>query len=322
MEQISIVHTTAGKIIIVVGSTGTGKSTIINMLYNNGITIEDCEGPLKTAPTAASVTTATTWRMSTQGDVYCDTVGFGDHTKDDCVLAYELKKFLRTCQCGVHCIIIVTKYGRLSHEERCNLKLIAELFDRRWRQNCIMVLTYYGGYCDEISRKNALESWLGEDDPEVQNFVQKIGRRVILTDNSLERHEEDNREIRLYCLEKLKAFIATCDTLVGPAPVDFIEICKLILEHMFLFYRLSNATEKVNNIMKYLLKQQHSLKFDLCCICLEEMSLITIARTNCSHAFHTHCIEKCLKNDAHCPRCHETVNTLNVMQFPTSEVKE
>jgi len=42
--------------VIVVGSTGTGKSTLINMLYNNDISKENCQKPAAVGSTSNSIT--------------------------------------------------------------------------------------------------------------------------------------------------------------------------------------------------------------------------------------------------------------------------
>lgn len=44
------------KIIIVVGTTGTGKSTIINMLFNDDFNKDACSSPCIIGSTADSVT--------------------------------------------------------------------------------------------------------------------------------------------------------------------------------------------------------------------------------------------------------------------------
>lgn len=48
------------KVVLVIGETGVGKSTILNMLYNDDHSVSSCKEPQKTGSTAGSVTKAST----------------------------------------------------------------------------------------------------------------------------------------------------------------------------------------------------------------------------------------------------------------------
>jgi hypothetical protein len=268
----------------------------------------------------ASVTKEPAWYFNMHdGKVYGDTIGLSDPDVSDLEIAQGIKGFMKTFNHGVHCIIIVAKFGRFTKEERGNLKMISTLFDKRWVRSSIMVLTHYEGDTDEESQQNAIHNWLGED-KEINEFASMIGKRIILADNSLGRHEALNRPFRQQCLSKLNMFIDSCDIVVGPAPTDFIGVLKVILEYYFAGYASSNAAGRVDNVVRYL--QSITVETGTCSICLEDMKLSNMAKTECHHIFHLDCVIKAVKNkrDA-CPVCRQPVNEICIMYSYLNNVR-
>ena len=107
---------------------GTGKSTLINMLYNNSSAALEMKTPCPVGGTSMSVTKKANWYFK-KSVCYADTVGFGDPEQSDFKLASDLKSFIRRSEIGVHSIIITLRFGRLSKEERLNLDLITQIFE-------------------------------------------------------------------------------------------------------------------------------------------------------------------------------------------------
>ena len=306
------------KIILAVGNTGTGKSTIINMLYNNAFAKNDLEGPSTIAGTADSVTKETEWYFNGKDEkLFGDTIGLGDPNQSNLEIAGSIKKFLRMSKGGVHCIIIVLKFGRLSQEERTNLLLVSKTFAPNWCDSCIIVATHYEGevnnqgILDEEIQKREIDKWIGQD-KEIIDFVNKIGRRVVLTDTSLGRFEENNRPLRKQCLEKLNAFIGTCAVPVGPSQNDFIEILRCILEQYFAFYRMRNAKKRIQEVFSYLSTQTNIfVSSGECSVCLEVINLSELSQSECNHTFHSKCIDLALTSkEDRCPNCRAPITTL------------
>lgn len=225
------------KIVIVLGTTGAGKSTIINMMFNEDYNKDACSQPLPIGNTADSVTKNEAWRFNPKdGRLYIDTIGFGDPSRPDFCVAKEIKDFIRNTNSGVHCILIVVRFGRLSTEERFNLHAIEALFDKRWAHVSCLVATHYDGDVGDAAEKREVDKWLGEDD-EMKEFMTRIGNRIILTDNSLGRHEVANRPLRKRCLERMNQFVNECDSLVGPAPKNLTDMVLEFLEIYFNFFQ-------------------------------------------------------------------------------------
>ncbi len=186
------------KIVVVIGPTGSGKSTIVNMLYNGGHMPGDCTQPCETGASANSVTKQTNRRIK-NGIVYTDTTGFGDPNISYIDIVGSLRSFISRFNNGVHCIVIVARYGRISSEDRANLQLLDTIFESSWVNSAALLLTHYDGEFDDVSAKNAINKWCKGDDFVVE-FLERIGRSIILTDNTQGRHEKDNRNSRKNCL--------------------------------------------------------------------------------------------------------------------------
>jgi len=118
---------------IVIGPTGTGKSTIVNMLYNHDSSIGSFVAPCNIAPTFASVTSKTHIIANPdQGMSFIDTVGIGDRRFSDEQILESIRGFIKSTDCGVTSIIVTERYGRLSKEMLVNLHMLNEVFEAGW----------------------------------------------------------------------------------------------------------------------------------------------------------------------------------------------
>jgi hypothetical protein len=299
MEEFSfdVLEPDLARVVVAVGSTGTGKSTIINMLFNNAYTKLEMEYPCTVGSTTEPITKGAKWVFSAaDSTLYGDTVGFSDPDITDFEIAMNLKKFILTAQGGVNCIIIVLKYGRITREERANLEMISKIFDGRWAENCIIVATNYGGELnedgelDEEMEQQKIKEWIGTDE-EMQAFFQKINRRIILTDTSIGRFEEANRPLRRQSLRKLRKFCNSCKNMVGPAPINKIEVFRYILEKYFGFLRVGRAKERISEILQYISSDNSGeITAGDCPVCFSDVIFSEMAQTHCNHVYHRKCI--------------------------------
>lgn len=324
--SVEIMKTNVKKIVVVVGSTGTGKSTIINMLYNNDYTKDACLAPCDTNSTADSVTKKTRWLISPKsGFVFGDTVGLGDPSQNDLQVVYNIKSFIRRFDGGVHTIILVARFGRWSAQDRANISAISEIFNSNCYNACILVLSFYDGKKDEASMQASIRQWAGED-IFVEEFLKKINNRVILTNNSVEDddYEKITRNLRRLCVQNLMSFIDSSQGVVGPKPRNFIEAVKALLDLYFGYYRLVNAKKRIENAKNFLLSSAKDVYAAECPICQDDVALSDLAQTaECYHFYHLNCIKEYAKTHdgkVSCPICRRTILTIYITQsIPLSQ---
>lgn len=320
VSQISVCKPTVEKIVVVVGTTGTGKSTLINILFNGACTKEECLSPAPVGASADSVTKDSHWYYNhREKTLYGDTVGFSDPQKSAIEIAMELKKFFWAARIGVHCIVMVMKFGRVTKEERLNMKLIRSIFNSNWKKRCIIVATDYKGDMEPEKQREQITKWLGDEttgaDEEMTDFINAIGgtKNVILTYNNVNtRHESRNFPIRVACLQRLQAFLAACDNemIVGPAPANLFEKLTLILEQWFSGYRKANAKKHATQIAENIFSNE-TVQVGSCPICYEDITSPELLLTPCNHAFHRMCIQSArLGNGGPCPICRAPLSEL------------
>lgn len=101
MEDFDVLEPDLKRVVVAVGSTGNGKSTIINMLFNNSYTKLELESPCSIGSTTNSITKQAKWFFNAaDSTLYGDTVGFSDPDEPDIKIATNLKKIHAYCTNG------------------------------------------------------------------------------------------------------------------------------------------------------------------------------------------------------------------------------
>lgn len=280
-EKASVTPLNIRRAVVVIGTTGTGKSTIINMLLNNDFSKDSCISPCSVGESAQSVTKTHSWWVSCKHErMFADTIGFINPDNPDIEICVQLKKLINAIEVGIHCVIIVVKYGRISREERANLETMRALFDESFAKHCVLVLTHYDRGLSEHEKQQAINKWIGND-AQLKEFVSLIGNRIILTDNSLGMYEQVSRPLRQDCLEKLNAIIEVSDEPFKIAPETvlqvFITCLRKFLEH---FMGFEQASKIITELIKAI-GAEEVYTGDECPKCEQNIPVIDIGQAPC-----------------------------------------
>eukprot|EP00047_Mylnosiga_fluctuans_P007458 m.253487 g.253487 ORF g.253487 m.253487 type:complete len:348 (+) comp18391_c0_seq1:265-1308(+) len=307
--------------VLIVGATGTGKSTIVNMLFNNDISRESCQSPNQIDNTSQAVTKSMSWTITMEPGrqwLLWDTVGLGDPHMSDYSVITELRSLFTTIRGGggVTCVIIVAKFNRVSREERANIRALIDLFDKyAFKEQSILLLTNYDGddvikadgTVDEAKKQSILQKWTRNDE-EMQAIIGEF-KQVILTDNSLGRSEAILRPMRKACLDQCNDAIARWHTSLSPKPVSFLDLLRNFLACYFGWLRPKDGPERIKALMSYLQSAETVVLSGSCSICMDRISIRQIVWLNpCGHAFHRACITQGLRGRFTCPLCRRQVN--------------
>jgi len=272
------------KRVILIGGTGTGKSTLLNMLFNDDFSKSSCITPAMIGNTSMSVTHQTQCHINTKsGYLIYDTVGLGDPDLEDDQIVQQLRSFLRAVGIGIDLIIVVARYGRASKEARMNFELINEVFEKKWKENAILVLTHYE---EEGTEAENLEKWM-KSDPFITKSVEGF-KKIILTNNSIGNLEQYTIESRKKCLENIQNCISSSKGSVFPIPLGFLEVLERIVMRYFSIYR--RKVMALGSIAKRLAGLTDCrMTCGNCSICKNSIHLESLLTTNCNHVYHINC---------------------------------
>jgi len=304
-------HDVVKKQILIVGSTGTGKSTIINMLYNNDINCDSCKEPAPVGDSSDSVTKALNYYyISKQQISLIDSIGLSDPTITDVEVVLKMKQFLSLSVTGIHLVVIVVKWGRINGPERLNLSAIASMFENNWKEKAVLVLTHYPHEFSEDHKieDNEIKKWM-EKDEQTQKFISGFSK-IIVTENAISRQDDARRfeHFRKRLLKELNDGVASSHEAIRISPASWDEIIVAVLFKFFEYFR--KPARKIKDIMAALANQKFQTYGGFCPICHKGIELQNLARINCEHSFCFKCIAEWSNQKQICPVCRQTLSVI------------
>lgn len=280
------------------GESGVGKSTIVNMLYNDDHTSFSCLTPCKVGDGADSVTKGSSMHINFRSRMcIADTVGVGDPSMSTEQLLGAIRALITNTARGIHAIVLVMKLGRVPAAARANAFLLTELFHQSDLQSHgVLVLTHWDG---EIGQETEdLERWIGDDVH--MKLLTSMFPRVILTNNSI-RGRSQYPECRQKCLLQLRDFIQSRADRIMTKPISLMDVVRRLVDRFVgtFFARV----QTVGEWSKSLIASPSSLPTYCgeCSVCLDVIEAKDVCALHCNHTFHVMCMP--LGDASHCPLC-------------------
>jgi predicted GTPase len=133
------------KVYLLLGITGTGKSTVGNCLYNKSGKLElIAERPFKTSSDASACTKKFQCEENGESDIIIDTIGFADNQHEVVQCLRDILKALEHPKVNskVDCVLFLVRAGRFSKEiiEFFN-KVQVEVLKNKCLENSMLVVT-------------------------------------------------------------------------------------------------------------------------------------------------------------------------------------
>ena len=287
------------RFVLVIGETGVGKSTIVNMLYNQDCSVDCCKWPQKTGNSAAAVTQFSSmqfdWRRKW---AILDTVGVGDPSLSQEQILGSIRKLIKDTSKGVHSVVVVMKMGRASHASRANAHVLSHLFNAAdLKTHGVLVLTHWEGELGN-EQKDLLE-WY-RDDHLMQAYCEQFSS-VVLTNNQLQGRGA-YPECRQSCLDQLCRHIESKDSKIKARPVNVMELFVCLIERFA--EKLWNTSLSVTTMVLGCETQDLPTYCGECSICWEQMNIKDACKLACNHIFHDPCLTNAV---THCPLCRAEV---------------
>lgn len=314
--------------VLIIGPTGVGKSTIVNMLYNSSSIPECVLAPAKTADSASSCTkkNAVYYNISIKWALF-DTIGVGDAEMSTDEIISSMRSLIKDAADGLNAIVVVMKCGRMGGEDRVNMAALQALFSPEdIKKNGILVLTHYDGNMSDVEEAAFMQRWVSSSpaaaasasisapqlngevggsgsssgvipDLQVSQLLQSFSK-TILTNNTVSGRSA-YPEIRERCRTELTSFIEAQNSRVFPRPVNFVDFVEMIFRMFKRFFR--PAISISSTMMAALADQKIPSYCGECCICLSDLEFEHTVWLSCGHPLHRSCREE-LPSSV-CPLC-------------------
>ncbi|CAF4911504.1 unnamed protein product, partial [Rotaria sp. Silwood1] len=118
------------KRILFIGPTGSGKSTLINGLFNDDVKKESLLIPAITNDTSSGVTSVFTTYYDCPTYAYTDSIDFGDNRFDHNEIFRSLKCVIKQSMVGYNRVYLCLRYGHISNDIHHYIEFLTTVFDQ------------------------------------------------------------------------------------------------------------------------------------------------------------------------------------------------
>ncbi|CAF1257990.1 unnamed protein product [Adineta steineri] len=298
-----------------IGPTGVGKSTLINILFNNDVKKASLSKPAGTSDGSAGLTACFTTYYNFPDYAYTDTIGFGDNRFDKEQLLSILKATIKNSMVGYNRIYLCISYGRISIDIRYYIELLTVIFGKKILKWCTIVFTH----CLDQTMTKEKYSESNKNDTDIIDIINSAQNVIFgdnMTDNEIE-HVLIMRRQRL--LDNLHQDIQSSNSdYYSPQPESLLEWINAIYNMLTFRYakKFKTGFEEIQKIsltvVNLMMHQNFANYYGECPICLTDMWNTDSVFTKCHHIFHEKCINKWLNDGvSNCPKCRATVDRRN-----------
>jgi len=275
------------KRLIFIGNSGIGKSTFINMLYNNTIDLDKMLTPARTGNNSSGITDKINAYMNTYDKrLYIDTIGLTDNRLNETQIIIGLKTFLRNIVSGIHLMFIFINYGRIDSKDRKLFQLMCSIFNLNWYFNAAIIVV-------NTPPGITYSDWVDTLDDDLK-YLQK-SQEIILSNNMYGTNDiplfSDIRSKALNdanrCINRSEKLLKPCDNLIE----KFKDLLEILIPSVFL--------PDYRSIFKEMISQTTD---NFCCLCKINMYDILFT-LDCGHKFHKLCLIGWQQKHDICPKC-------------------
>lgn len=290
-----------------IGPTGVGKSTLINMLFNDDVNQSSLSKPASTSNLSTGSTSCFTTYYNFPYYAYTDSIGFGDDRFSEENLLSMLKTTIKNSLIGYNNIFLCINYGRISSDIRYHIELLVAIFGKKILKWCTIVFTH----CTDTEMTKAKYIELNHNDEYIIEKINSV-RHVIFGDNMYDKDLEnilfDRRE---HFLRNFKEDIDQCPTDYYIAQPDHFrewvqKIWNILTRKYTKQVRLcSKEILKISAVAADLMTHQNFANYyGECSICSGDMWNTDSVFTQCDHIYHETCINQWLEQwKSNCPLC-------------------
>ncbi|CAF1610936.1 unnamed protein product, partial [Didymodactylos carnosus] len=278
----------AKKRFLFLGPTGVGKSSIINVLYNDDVKKESLNTPAKVGSTTSGVTKSFDTYYDSNKYAYTDSIGFGDNnfTKEEIVTL--IKRLIDNAIIGYNKIYLCVRYGRISTDIWLYLNLIISVFGDEGLNWCTLIFTH----CHDDNMNTEMFLDINKNDMDIVKLVGKV-KNVIFGDlQSYNDQEKDSifKGTRKRFLDSIKCDVTNSSAFYYfPKPSDHNAWLSSMCGTIERFTQIKVPVEEIWAYMRSItiIKVDNMQYFGECIICEEEpMYYTNSVFTSCGHTFH------------------------------------
>jgi len=296
------------KVVMLIGSVGSGKSTLVNALIHNEVSKQFLSAPAEVSNGTDSKTKQSkVYRVVDRQFAVIDTPGWNDRELSSEQIMDNLYELVRLLYAGVDIIVFCKRMGRFTPQDKENFELIQQLFgEEKMKTNAVYCMTHSEDVVD-------VDDYLKQPDVlrEDRDMVNKFGRKVATSFETSKKIPVDKALEEHYREPSLKRVLDTIDFSPKKLYVNMGVFDKFYASLRSWWHA---GKEKLLDMKMVAKRKALWLGSDDCSICLEpiinDAHLLVCGHLyhfDCFSTWHDTCLSKGQKTQTTCPQCRRVI---------------